>query len=1042
MKNYFFAMSRTCRNKRLSTTKFAVVFILMLSAFVGAASGINDQSALKGKVTDELDAPLPGVTILIKGTTNGTITDFDGNYVLSSVKENDIVVFSFIGMVNQEFTYSGQATIDVKLLTNTQEMDEVVVTALGIKRSKKALGYAAQDVKSEDLMVTGDANITSALSGKIAGVQISETAGGAGSNSRVEIRGTSSLSGSDGPLWVVDGVPFDSGNSSDAGIWGGTSRAGGSFDLNPEDIESISVLKGPNAAALYGERGGNGVIMVTTKKGKRNSGLGITYSGNVTISDAAYFLDLQDQYGQGNNGVYDKNGTSSWGAKMEGQLLESWTGETIPYEAQTNRIEDFTRTGVSQNHSVSVSGGNEEGSFRSSIGQSRIEGIFEDNDVEKLNFDLKADYDINKWLNVDTKLSYFRTEGQERPQIGNYSYMSYFNAMPMNIRSVDLAPGYDIIGGEHVEKLYTTANANYRNPYFLQAQTTNQDQKDRLFGYIAANLQLTKDLTAKLKYGLDTYRFGATNGFLYGDNVNATKPNYNTSEKYFKEENYEYLVSYNKDINEDWDFGASFGGSSMNRYYEILSASSGLLASENDYFLGNGTNISASESFNETEVRSMYGFANVAYKNMIFLDVTGRNDWSSTLTASSGNFDNSYFYPSVGLSGIVSEMADLPKWVTFAKVRGSWAKLGKSADPYQTSTDFTVGTGNYNLLTSSVPNNLVIQDLKPEMSTSYEVGMDLRFFNGRIGLDATYYYEETENQILNVDVAQSTGYTTRVVNAGLITNRGIEVLLTTVPVQTKNFKMGLDFNIAHNKGIMEELVDGVPEYKFGDFNGGTEVMAIPGEKLGIIRGSKYIRNDAGTIVVGSDGLPTYEEQQILGDVQPDLTGSIGLNASYKGVHFNALFSGQIGGEIISVTEAAATASGNAERTTAMGRIDMYTPGVLADGSANTTLVSSQEYWGAIANIDEEFVYDASYLKLKEVALGYNLPKSLLDMIPTNPISSVRISLVGRNLFYIYKDTPGTVPDAGAYSTSYFAKAFDFAPTPATRTYGFSLNVKF
>jgi TonB-linked SusC/RagA family outer membrane protein len=736
------------------------------------------------------------------------------------------------------------------------------------------------------------------------------------------------------------------------------------------------------------------------------------------------------------------NGTSSWGPKFEGQSLESWTGETIPYEAQTDRIGDFTRTGVSQNHNVSVAGGNEEGSFRTSIGKSVTEGIFEDNNVDKLTFDLKADYDINKWLNVDTKISYFRTEGQERPQIGNYSYLSYFNGMPMNIRNQDLSPGYDIIGGEHVEKLYTTANANYRNPYYLQAQTTNEDNKDRLFGYIAANLDLTKGLTAKLKYGLDTYRFGATNGYLWGDNVDSNRPNYNTSEKYFKEENYEYLLSYNKDINEDWDFGASFGGNSMNRYAEVLSASSGMLASEGDYFLGNGTNISASESFTETEVRSLYGFANVAYKNMIFLDVTGRNDWSSTLTSSAGNFDNSYFYPSVGLSGIVSEMAELPEWVTFAKVRGSWAKLGKSADPYQTSTDFTVGTWNYNLQNSSVPNNLVIQDLKPEMSTSYEIGLDLRMFNGRIGLDATYYYEETENQILNVDVAQSSGYTTRVVNAGLITNKGIEVLLTTVPVQTKDFKLGVDFNFASNKGVMEELVDGVPEYKFGDFNGGTEVMALPGEKLGIIRGSIYNRNDAGEIIVGADGLPTRIENQVLGDVQADFTGSIGLNANYKGIYMSALFSGQVGGDIISVTEAGATSSGNTPRTTAMGRIDMYAPGVLEDGSANTTLVTAQEYWGAVSLVDEEFLYDATYLKLKEVAIGYNIPKTLLEKIPASPISSVRVSLVGRNLFYVYKDTPGTVPDAGAYSTSFFAKAFDFAPTPATRTYGFSLNVAF
>ncbi|WP_372754895.1 SusC/RagA family TonB-linked outer membrane protein [Labilibaculum sp.] len=1004
-------------------------------------SEVAVQKTVTGTVNEDSGMSLPGVSVVVKGTTVGTVTDIDGKYTIA-VDESDVLVFSFVGMTTQEIPVGAQSVIDVVMASDALQVDEVVVTALGIKREKKALGYSAQDVKAEDLMVTGDANVTSALSGKIAGVQISEMGGGAGANSRIEIRGTSSLTGSDGPLWVVDGVPFDSGNSSDAGIWSGTSRAGGSFDLNPEDIESISVLKGPNAAALYGERGGNGVIMVTTKKGTRSSGLGISYSGNVTISKAAYFLNMQDQYGQGNDGVYSMNATDSWGPLMEGQLLEAWTGETIAYEAQDDRIEDFARTGVSQNHNISLSGGNDEGSFRASIGKNIIKGIYEGNKVTKLTFDSKADYDINNWLNVDTKISYFRTEGDERPQLGQYSALYYYYNMPMNIRNQDLSPGYEIIDGEHVETLYTTANANYRNPYFLLAQRTNEDQKDRLFGYVAANLSLAKGLTAKLKYGLDTYRFGNTSGTLYADNVSTTNPTYNTSEKYFKEENYEYLITYAKEISEDFSFDASFGGSNMNQYYETLSASSGELASEADYFLGNGTDISATESFNESEVRSLYGFINASYKNMLFLDITGRKDWSSTLTASSGDYDNSYFYPSVGLSGLVSEMIEMPEWISFAKVRGSMAKLGKSADPYQTSTDYTVSSGKFNLLVSEQPDEQVIQDLKPEMSTSYEVGLDLRLFKGRINLDATYYYERTKNQILDVENAYTTGYTSSVVNAGLITNEGLEVLLSTIPIKTKDFQLGVDFNIAMNKGVMKELTDDLTEYEFGNFNGGTEVMGIVGEKMGVIRGSKYVRDDNGDIVVGSDGLPTYQESQVLGNVQADLTGSIGFNANYKGVYVSALFSGQIGGDIVSVTEAAATSSGNSKRTTAMGRIDMFAPGVLADGGSNTTIVSAQEYWGTVSNIDEEFIYDASYLKLKELAIGYNIPKSFLERFPSNPISSVRLSLVGRNLFYLHKNTPGTVPDAGAYSSGYFAKAFDFSSVPSTRTFGFSLNVKF
>jgi Outer membrane receptor proteins, mostly Fe transport len=1013
-------------------------------------STVAVQKTVTGTVVEESGMSLPGVSVVVKGTTVGTVTDVDGKFQIA-VDESSVLVFSFVGMTTQEITVGSQSVIEVVMAADALQVDEVVVTALGIKREKKALGYAVQDVKADELNKTGDGNMLSALQGKVAGVQINESAGGVGGNSRIEIRGVSSLDGSDGPLWVVDGIPFDDGNASDGDIWGGTSRAGGSFELNPEDIESVSVLKGPNAAALYGERGGNGVVVVTTKKGSRSKGLGITYSGNVTISEVAYMLDMQDRYGQGSNGVYDADATASWGPEMQGQMLESWTGETIAFENQKDRVEDFARTGVSQKHNVTFTGGNDEGSYRLSLGKDIMNGIYEDNKVEKVTFDLRADYDINTWLNIDTKVSFFNTKGKERPELGSYSYMSYYNTMPKNIRNQDLAPGYDIIGGEHVEKMYGTVNAGNRNPYFLQAQTTNSDEKNRTFGYIAANLKLAEGLTAKLKYGMDSYHYNQTDGYLYSDLVDAaTRPNYNTTKKYFKEENFEFLISYNKDINEDWTTSVSFGGNNNNRSWNSLRSTSGKLASEGDYFLGNGTNVNSTEEDSEVEVRSIYAFGQVAYKNMIFLDVTGRNDWSSTLTAKNAEFDNSYFYPSVGLSGLISEMVELPEWISFAKLRGSWAQLGKSADPYQTSQDFTVSSWNYKLLNSEVPGTLVIQDLKPEMSTSWEIGTDIRFFNNRIGLDFTYYDELTKNQILTVDVDQSTGYEQRVVNAGKITNKGVEFMLTTIPVKTKDFELGINFNFASNVTKMKELyvgdkddeTDDVTRYSFGDFNGGVELVAETGKKLGLIEGSKYSRDENGNKIVGSDGTYVVEKNQILGDVQADFTGSIGINAKYKGIYVSALFSMQQGGEIVSVTEQAATSAGTAARTDYMDRIDLFAPGVTVDGASNTKLISAQDYWGSIAGVDEEFVYDASFMKLKELAIGYSIPKSVLSKIPHNPIKNAKISLVGRNLFYVYKDTPGTTPDASAYSTSYFAKAIDFAPVPNTRTYGFSLNLGF
>ena len=1002
-------------------------------------SAIAVQKTVTGTVTEESGMSLPGVSVVVKGTTVGTVTDVEGNFEIA-VDDSGILVFSFVGMTTQEITVGSQSVINVVMAADALQVDEVIVTALGIKREKKAIGYAVQDVKSEVLTQTGSSDLATSLQGKVAGVQISQSGGGVGGTSRIDIRGSSSLLGNDEPLWVVDGVPFSNGNSRDGDIWGGTSRAGGAFDLNPEDIESVSILKGPNAAALYGERGGNGVVLVTTKKGTRGNGLGISYSGSYTISEAAYMLDLQNRYGQGNNGAYDKNSTASWGPEMNGQMLESWTGETIAYEAQKDRLKDFTRTGTNQKHSIAFTGGNDDGAYRVSLGKDILNGIYEDHKVEKLTFDLRADYDINKWLNVDTKISFFNTKGNERPEIGNYSYVSYFNSMPMNIRNRDLDPGYTIIGGQHVENLYTTANANYRNPYFLQAQTTNKDEKNRTFGYVAANIKLTSDLKAKFKYGMDNYSFEALEGYLYADNVDASRPNYNPSQLNFKEENYEFLLSYNKEINEDFTIGLNLGANSMKSRTKELSSTSGRLTSENDFFLGAGSNIKSAERITKKEVRSIYGFGQVAYKNMLFLDFTARKDWSSTLTSKTIDMDNGYFYPSISLSALVSDMVEMPEWISFAKVRTSWARLGKATDPYLAAGQaFTIGNWNYNLSTGNVPEQGVQQGLKPEESDSYEIGFDLRMFQNRIGIDFTYYNEVTKNQIGYLEAVQSTGYSEILSNIGEVLNKGFEVMVSTVPVKTNDLTVGLNFNFAKNKGTLEKLRDEVPRVDHG-----MGVYSYLKQDLGQIVGSIYDRNENGDIIIDENGLMTTAQgdNHVIGNLQPDWTGSINLSVDYKGLYMSALVSVQQGGDILSSSERSAVSAGTADRTNVNNRIALFADGVTMDGGSNTTIISAEEYWRQLSKVDEEFIYDASHMKLKELAIGYNLPKSILSKIPHNPIKSARVSLVGRNLFYFYKDTPGTAPDASAYSTQYAAQAFDFSPVPATRTYGFSLNVGF
>lgn len=997
------------------------------------------QTSVTGNIKDKTGS-LPGVSVMIKGTSHGTITDIDGNFSLTVPDANAVLIISFIGYKKQEISLNGKTHVEVLLEEDAINIGDVVVTALGIKREKKSLGYSVQDVKSEDLRNGGNADVVSSLQNKVAGVHINESGGGAGSSSRVEIRGASSLAGNNNPLWVIDGVPFANDQNSTASIWGGKEPAGSAYDVNPDDIETISVLKGPNAAALYGSRAGNGVILVTTKKGSRNKGLGIEYSTNVSFSNAAYMLDLQDQYGQGSNGVYDKNSAYSWGPKMEGQMLPSWTGETVPYTAQTNRIKDFCRTGISQMHNLALATGGEHGSFRTSVGKSRDNGIFDGNQVDRSNFDIKADYDVNKWLNVDAKVSYILTKGQKRPEMGYYSYMSYFNTMPMNIRNSDLDPGYTINStGNHVEKLYISPNANYRNPYFLQNQISNSDERNRAFGYLATNIKIMDDLKLRLRYGLDYYRENLETRYLYADNANPNHPNYETGENFFSEENYEFLLSYNKNLNADFSLSLNAGGNKMYRHSKGLTSNSGRFPDEVAGFLGYGTSITSTESIKEEEVQSLYGSGQIGFKNYVYLDVTARNDWSSTLPVK----NNSYFYPSVSLSLILSDMFKMPGFVNYAKVRGSWAQVGKATKPYDLNQAYTVTQGDFKLLNGNTASALVNKDLKPEISSSSELGLDLKFLNNRLGFDFTYYNAQTKNQILRVPTDQSTGYKEKLINAGLITNKGIELLMTTRPVKLDKFTLDVDFNFSKNESFVKELDNTLKEFELGSINNGVKVVATEGRKLGDIIGKKFNRDNNGNLIVDSKGLPTRTSANfVLGNYQADWTGSVALKANYKGIYLSALVSVQKGGSIYSATENAATASGNAKRTTDMNRMARFVEGVTSTGAVNNELVSAQEYWNAVAQIDEAFIYSASHMKLKELAMGYNLPKSLLTKIPGAFLQSARFSVFGRNLMYFYKHTPGTVPDAGAYNTSLAAQAFDFSPVPATRSYGFSLNLGF
>lgn len=1016
----------------------------------------EEKKTITGRITDAKGEPLIGVTIMEKGTTNGSITDYDGNYTLSAAS-NAVLQFSYIGYQSVEMSVEGKTVIDITMNEDTEVLDEVVVTALGIKREKKMLGYAVQELKSDELNKTGDPSVTSALQGKVAGLQMNTSATGLGGSTKITIRGNSSLSDNNQPLWIVDGVPFSDNSSSDASFFGGVDRGGASLDINPDDIESISVLKGPNAAALYGSRAGNGVILVTTKKGSKKDGFGVRYNGNFTWSQVAETIDMQSRYGQGhldtNSGaVYDKTDTGSWGPVLDGSMKEAWNGETYAYSKYGNKLKDYFDTGFSQVHNVSISNGTEKSHFRSSFGNSSNKGVFPTEELNRTNIDLNAGTELNKYFSIDGKVSLSRTKAENRPEYGTYGAINQLMGIPNNIRLDDLKQYYD---ENHVHINWAGPTSGIRNPYYVLNQRKNSDERWRAFGYYSMKINFTDWLHLSAKYAFDYYRTriqstNAGDGISGETNTSMIKDDkMDRSEENFFESNAEVILMGDRQMTENFRLGFNLGANFMYQKFETLGAGVGNMLTKGVWMF-NAANLlrTASETGYERAMNSVFGSAQLAWKEYLSLDLTARNDWSSTLPLQ----NNSFFYPSANLSFVISDYVrsldkTLPDWLTFAKLRLSAAQVGKDTDPYQLYNTYSYSWDN-GILKPSKENVKKNDQLKPEIATSYEVGLDMKFFENRLGFDFTYYYSKTKNQIMKVPAAApwSGG---KWVNAGLISNQGVELMIYSTLVDTKDFTFDLNVNMAHNVSKVKELApeSGV-NYMF--FNGEgyfpVKVGARAGHKLGEIYATTlYKRDENGNIIVGSNGLPmtiTDESEYInnpIGNIQPKLTMSVSPNFTYKGITLSAMFDMKFGGNIFSYSEMVATGNGLAARTANRGEENNYMmvfPGVTESNTPNTTQIKASEYYGSL--LPEDFIYDASFIKLKELSLGYNFPSKMLKK---TPLTSLNVSFVARNICYLLKHTPGTSPEGG-YDTTMFSQAIDYAALPFTRTFGLSVSLGF
>ena len=1035
----------------------ALLMALMVT-FTFVASAQNRTA--KGVVSDNI-GPVAGAGVVVAGTNNGAITDLDGSFTLNNVPVGATVNVSCIGYADASFVFDG-SPVNIVLKEDSELLDEVVVTALGITREKKSLGYAVQDVKAEELTRGGGVTLTDALMGKVAGLMINNSATGAGGSTRVVLRGNSSLSDNNSPLYVVDGVPYDNGGTpgaDQAGLWGSIDHQGGAFDINPEDIESVSVLKGATAAALYGSRAGNGVILITTKKGgKANKKIGISYSGKFTWSPVSYFPNMQNVYGQGSLGQYDAQSTGSWGPALSASTMVAnwWDGSTqIPFMGDANPWTEFYRTGSSQSNNVTIAGGNQDNPFRLTLGYDNTNSVVKTSNIKRTSVDFVTSNKITDWLKLDLKANYVNTAGNNRQPRGAYGSSFNIITMPRNIRMADLAahwldeiaaasgPGYEAQINWH------EVSPNCQNPYFIQSNLDAGDVQNKFFGVGSITINFTKNLSLKVKEGLTwagvtdkTKRLYDTSGFNWPEFSMKTTTTF--------ENNLEGLLSYNNKWG-DFDFGASLGGNIMHYKQEVLRALAKNIPFPGAYYVSAGSlDGDTWNSIYEKQINSIYAFANLGWKNFLYLDVTARNDWSSTLPKA----NRSYFYPSVSLSYLLTGMLDElgvdynKDVLDYGKFRASWAKVGKDTDPYQLETLLGTTSGVNDLAYVTYPTTLANANLKPEMVTSWEVGTEWHFFKNRLGFDITYYNSTTKNQVMKIALPYSSGVQNQWINAGNIKNQGIELQLNGDFIRTRDITFGATLNLAKNWNKVVELyhdkamgID-VDRYSLGNINfsssGDGTVYAIEGRSMGTLYGTGYKYDEKGNKVIGDNGLPVVESNKEIASVAPNFTGSFGLNFAWKGLSANALFSFQQGGSLYSATEYMMVHSGTALRTA--DRADRVIEGVTEAGAKNTVSVTAENFWKNIPM--EECVYDASFLKLSELSISYSLPKKWLERTFNGYVDNVRISAVGSNLFYLVKHTPGTTPDGALTENSLMATAFDLCPYPATRNFGFAINIGF
>ena len=1018
----------------------------------------QQDTKVTGTVEDEF-GPVAGASVVIKGTTTGTMTDMDGHFTLEGVKKGDIIQISFIGFATQDIPYTGQATLNVKLAEDAQKLDEVVVTALGMKRDKKALGYAMQELKGDELLSSREPNLANSLSGKVSGLQIVRSSNGVGGSSKIVLRGNNSLTGSNQPLIVVDGTPMDNFTGGVDDVWGnsGADMGNGLSDINPEDIESMTVLKGASAAALYGSRAGNGVILITTKSGKKNEGLGITVNAGITTESIFLKPDLQNSFGQGSVGAYDNQSRLSWGPKAEGQMVSDWLGRQVPLKTYDN-IDAFFNTGTSFNEGVSFQQNIKGTSVFSSINRSDDAGITPESKLNKTNITLRATTfldEAEKWK-IDAKVNYINMNAHNRP-IQGVNPSNAFNTIYNLPRSLNVAEFKQDVD-EQGNMIWWDASKNpQENPYWVTKYRQNNDTRNRLLGNIALKYAPTNWFDIELRGGTDYYTTTKNEKVYAGGNTTPSGL-YNEGSETFYENNYSFLATARKDNLIDRLGGfVSFGGNLMMQKRTKMNASAGELLVPNLFSLNNGINKpTVTSELIRRKMNSLYGSLQLNWDGYLFLDVTARNDWSSTMSKA----NRSYFYPSVSLSGVISDMVpklggQMPEWFTFAKVRASYAEVGNDLDPYQLYNNFTVGKDENGNTTAAPGNVLFDSTVRSELIKSWEAGFDVRFFNNRLGLDAAWYKTNATRQLLNLPMDPFSGYSSRKVNAGNIQNEGIEISLNGAILDNPkglSWNSTAQFSLNRNKII--DLYPGVTLYDIKTLDA-IQIVAVQGSYYGDIYGQTFQRvedkNDPnyGKIIVGEDGLPLITTgKSKVGNQSPDWMLGWTNSFAYKGFNLSFLVDFRIGGDLYSATASNLYVRGNAAGTVVNGnRQDFVVPNSVVQTSngyaENKVPVTHQNYWERIGStgnygLPEMFTYDATNIRLRNITLGYDFNRAMLQK---TPFQRLRLSATCNNVWMIHYNLPGIDPESVS-ATNTNATGFENGAAPTSRSFTFNVTVGF